>query len=61
MFSVGSVVMVLNGEYVDCVAYIRSVFDDGGYEVEIPFIDGSEFAYIEEQDIKLLIDGGLLD
>ena len=61
MFSVGSVIMVLNGEYVDCIAYICEVLGDGNYKVEVPFIEGSEFTYVEEQDIKLLGEVGLND
>lgn len=54
MFSKGSVIMILNGKYVECVAYIREVLGDGEYKVEVPFIGYSEFTYIKEQDIKLL-------
>lgn len=61
MFSVNSVVMVLNGEYVDCVAYIREVLGNGKYRVEVPFIEGSEFTVVDEQDVRLLGEVGLND
>lgn len=59
MFSVNGVVMILNGEYIECVAYIREVLGDGKYKVEVPFIEGSEFTVVSEQDVRLLVDGGL--
>jgi hypothetical protein len=61
MFSVNSVVMVLNGEYVDCVAYVREVLGNGKYRVEVPFIEGSEFTVVDEQDVRLLGEVGLDD
>ena len=61
MFSVNSVVMILNGEYVDCVAYIREVLGYGKYLVEVPFIEGSEFTAVDEQDVRLLGEVGLDD
>lgn len=61
MFSVNSVVMILNGEYVDCVAYIREELGYGKYLVEVPFIEGSEFTAVDEQDVRLLGEIGLDD
>lgn len=61
MFSVSSVVMILNGEYVECVAYIREVLGNGKYKVEVPFIEGSEFTVVKEQDVRLLGEVGLND
>lgn len=61
MFSESSVVMILNGEYVDCVAYVREVLGDGKYRVEVPFIEGSEFTVVDEQDVRLLGEVGLDD
>ena len=61
MFSESSVVMILNGEYVDCVAYVREVLGDGKYRVEVPFIEGSEFTVVDEQDVCLLGEVGLDD
>mgnify|MGYP003480022921 FL=1 len=61
MFSVNSVVMILNGEYVDCVAYIREVLGDGKYLVEVPFIEGSEFTVVSEESVRLLGEIGLDD
>ena len=61
MFSVNSVVMILNGEYVECVAYVREVLDDGKYKVEVPFIEGAEFTVVDEQDVRLLGEVGLND
>ena len=61
MFSVNSVVMILNGEYVECVAYIREVLGNGKYKVEVPFIEGSEFTVVKEQDVRLLGEVGLND
>lgn len=61
MFSVNSVVMILNGEYVECVAYIREVLGDGQYKVEVPFIEGSEFTVVDEESVRLLGEIGLDD
>ena len=61
MFSESSVVMILNGEYVECVAYIREVLDDGRYKVEVPFIEGSEFTVVDEESVRLLGEIGLDD
>ena len=61
MFSVNSVVMILNGEYVECVAYVREVLDDGKYKVEVPFIEGAEFTVVDKESVRLLGEIGLDD
>lgn len=61
MFVEGSVVLILNGEYTECVAYIREVLGDGKYKVEVPFIQGAEFTVVDEKDVRLLGEIGLDD